>query len=95
MINERAHKPSATCLTGLDSQAGLYHHFKQFNKDSRINKFKVEDFYYIRNGIALKKDPSLIEPDNREVIHVMIDYASLQSLGTIENQNNNSQKLNY
>ena len=47
----------------------------------------MEDLYYIRNGITLKKDPSLFEPDNREVIHVMIDYASLQSLGKIDNQN--------
>lgn len=55
MINNREHRPSATCLTGIASQADLLHHYKKFDRESRVNKFKAEDYYFIRNQLALKK----------------------------------------
>lgn len=47
MIKNRQHVPSATCLTGGDSQ--MMQNFKAFDSQSRVNKFKAEDFYFIRN----------------------------------------------
>jgi hypothetical protein len=60
-------------LTGIASQSDLMHNYDTFDRDTRINKFRVEDYYFIRNQLRLKKDLKEVEPDNREVIHVMID----------------------
>ena len=62
------------------------HNFKQFDVESRVNRFKAEDFYFVRNQLALKKDVNVapVKADTREVIHVMIDYQSLQSLGKMD-----------
>jgi hypothetical protein len=49
------------------------HNYDTFDRDTRINKFRVEDYYFIRNQLRLKMDLKEVEPDNREVIHVMID----------------------
>ena len=86
MIKSRDHKPSATCLTGVMNDQDLMHHFKKYEVESRINKFSVEDYYFVRNQLALKKDLNQPppQPDLREVIHVMIDHASLLSLGRMD-----------
>ena len=60
-------------MTGIASQSDLMHNYDTFDRDTRINKFRVEDYYFIRNQLRLKKDLKEVEPDNREVIHVMID----------------------
>lgn len=91
VIKARNTKPSATCLTGISAQTDLMHHFKKFNVDSRINRFRAEDYYLIRNYIPLEEEPPLREKKsyldkNKEVIHVMIDQASLFSLGNIGQQ---------
>jgi hypothetical protein len=97
MIKERNKKPSATCLTGIQSQQDLYHHIKQFSVDSKVNRFRAEDYYFIRNNIPLQNNKEAVkaEPkDDREVIHVMIDYASLVSLSQMNHiQPKNPQQL--
>ena len=64
------------------------HHFKKYNVDSRINRFRAEDYYFLRNHIPLQEEPTLTHKKSyldksKEVIHVMIDQASLYSLGNI------------
>lgn len=87
MLKAREQKPSATGLTGVGKRDNdLMHNFKQFDVESRVNRFKAEDFYFVRNQLALKKDVNVapVKADTREVIHVMIDYQSLQSLGKMD-----------
>ena len=43
---------SATCLTGIASDATIMHNYSNFIKDSRVNKFEAEDFYLKRHLLS-------------------------------------------
>ena len=55
-IKAREHKPSATCLTGTQNQSDMMYHYTKYDRETRVNKFKAEDYYFVRNELALKRD---------------------------------------
>jgi len=79
MIEERRHRPSATCLTGIASQSYILANFKDFKVASRVHPFTAEEMYLIQNKLPvidpnLKLSPkSYLGQKKNEVIHVLID----------------------
>ena len=66
----------------------MMHNFKAFDNQCRVNKFKAEDYYFLRNQIT-HEQPKAKKTD-QEVIHVMIDYASLSNLSSAKKVTNQS-----